>query len=92
MRRRDAVQKLKKIIQDWDGCMINTKAAREILERIEEEIGMVPPDNGHGRLGEYNRDLGGYDRYPDHSWTPDVKRRRPMSEIAKDIKKNRNRK
>ncbi len=42
MRRRDAVQKLKKIIQDWDGCMIDTKAAREILKRIEKEIGMVP--------------------------------------------------
>jgi hypothetical protein len=43
MRKRDAVQKLKKILAEWENCMMNTKAAREILERIEKEIGMVPP-------------------------------------------------
>ena len=61
MRKRDAVQKLKKIIQDWDGCMIDTKAAREILERIEKEIGMAPPNTK------------GYAQLPVHEWTKDRK-------------------
>lgn len=43
MRRRDAVQKLKKILQEWDGCMMDTKATKQILERIEKDIGMLPP-------------------------------------------------
>lgn len=43
MKRRDAITILQSIVQDWDGCMINRKAARQILTRIENEIGMVPP-------------------------------------------------
>ena len=57
MRKRDAVQKLKKILNEWDGCMINTKAAREILEKIEKEIGMAPPN------------LKGYAKLPAHEWS-----------------------
>jgi hypothetical protein len=45
VKKSNAVTILQEIVQEYDGCMINRKAARQILKRIEKEIGMVPP--GH---------------------------------------------
>lgn len=44
MERKKAVEKLKSILKDWDGCEINTRAASQILKRIQNEIGMLPPE------------------------------------------------
>lgn len=43
MTRRSAVSKLQRILSYWEGCQLNEKAASEILEQIEKEIGMKPP-------------------------------------------------
>jgi len=44
MRRKDAVELLRVILQEWDGCLIDTKAASKILSKIQKQIGMLPPD------------------------------------------------
>lgn len=44
MKRSDAVEILKSILREWDGCLIDTKAASQILNRIQKEIGMMPPN------------------------------------------------
>lgn len=43
MRKSEAVEILRDILQEWDGCLIDKKAARQILKQIEKKIGMLPP-------------------------------------------------
>jgi hypothetical protein len=44
MRRKDAVELLRVILQEWDGSLIDTRAASKILSKIQKQIGMLPPD------------------------------------------------
>lgn len=69
MKRKDAVQKLKAILQDWENCKLDTKASRQILKRIEQEIGMNPPSVG----GEMGQALTSVYMFPDYNqWDDDV--------------------
>jgi hypothetical protein len=64
MRRKDAVKKLRIILEEWDSCRIDIKAASAILKRIQKEIGMLPPDkNAHLPAPEFI----------DHSWEGETK-------------------
>ena len=42
MTKRQAVQKLKAILKEYEDCMITTKAARQVLEKIQKHLGMKP--------------------------------------------------
>lgn len=64
MTRKDAVKMLKSILQEWDSCLIDSKAARKILTRIEKEIGMKPP-NRKGICFCHDCDCP-----PNHTWEP----------------------
>jgi hypothetical protein len=43
MKKSEAIEKLVEILQEYENCMLNKKAARQILNKIEKEIGMLPP-------------------------------------------------
>lgn len=63
MKKSDAVEILREILQEWDGCLIDKKAARQILNKIQKDIGMVPPSNRRC----FCHDCA---CLPDHSWEP----------------------
>jgi hypothetical protein len=44
MKKSDAIDILVDILKEWDGCLIDKKAARSILNKIEKRIGMLSPD------------------------------------------------
>ena len=43
MKRSEAVEILCDILKEWDGCLIDKRAGRQILNKIEDKIGMKPP-------------------------------------------------
>lgn len=78
MKRKDAVQKLKSILQEWENCKLDTKASRKILQRIEKEIGMTPPPVG----GEMGQALTSVYMFPDYNqWDEDVLNDKAVVEV-----------
>ena len=68
MKKSQAIEILEDILKEWDGCMLNKKACRKILSKIEKRIGMLPPANEKFLLANSKADPSFFAYFSPHFW------------------------
>jgi hypothetical protein len=43
MTRHQALHKILRVLKNWEGSKLEYRTAKDLLECVEEEIGMLPP-------------------------------------------------
>lgn len=68
MKKSQAMRKILRKLREWEGSQLEIRTVKEIMEVIENEIGMMPP-----LLPENQRSLFGL---PSYKWEEETKRKR----------------